>query len=108
MREFAMIQFYVYMLDVIGQDNGRSLYVGSTNSIERRYAEHVQGDGARYTKNKLIKLVFYQTFKTRAEAMHREQALKAMPSIKKRALIDDIFENEYLVDDEIKIPLPTK
>jgi putative endonuclease len=102
-----MIIFFVYMLEVTALDGVRSLYVGSTNSVERRYAEHAQGEGARYTKNKLIKLVFYQSFKTRGEAMQREQQVKRMPPIKKRALIDDIFENEYLTEDEIKLPPQT-
>ncbi len=99
-----MITFFVYMLEVTALDGARSLYVGSTNSVERRYAEHAQGEGARYTKNKLVKLVFYQSFKTRAEAMQREQQLKRLPPIKKLAIIDDIFENEYLTEDEVKLP----
>jgi putative endonuclease len=99
-----LITFFVYMLDVTASGGERSLYVGSTNSVERRYAEHAQGEGARYTKNKLIKLVFYQSFRTRAEAMQREQQLKRMPPVKKRAIIDDIFENEYLTEDEVKLP----
>jgi putative endonuclease len=99
-----MITFFVYMLEVTASDGARSLYVGSTNSVERRYVEHAQGEGARYTKNKLIKLVFYQSFKTRSEAMQRELQIKRMPPIKKHGLIDDIFENEYLTEDEVKLP----
>ncbi|MEX2681959.1 MAG: GIY-YIG nuclease family protein [Candidatus Sigynarchaeota archaeon] len=99
-----MINFYVYMLEVTGIDGARSLYVGSTNSIERRFSEHVKGEGAMYTKNKLVKLVFYQSFKTRAEAMRRERQLKQMTPSKKRALIDDIFENEYLTEDTAIFP----
>nr|MDO8086035.1 GIY-YIG nuclease family protein [Candidatus Sigynarchaeum springense]MDO8117581.1 GIY-YIG nuclease family protein [Candidatus Sigynarchaeota archaeon] len=97
-----MITFFVYMLEVTGPSGTRSLYVGSTNSVERRFTEHVQGEGARYTKNKLIKLVFYQSFKTRAEAMRRERKLKRISPAKKRALVDDIFENEYLTEQDAR------
>ncbi|NMC07335.1 MAG: GIY-YIG nuclease family protein [Candidatus Lokiarchaeota archaeon] len=101
-----MTAYFVYMLEVTALDGKRSMYVGSTNSMERRYREHVHGDGAKFTRNKHVKLVFYQTFKTRSEAMQRELQLKRFPPAKKLALVDDIFENEYLTDDEIKIPLP--
>ena len=95
--------FYVYMLECKGNEGPRSLYVGSTNSLERRFIEHAAGQGAQFTKNKQLKLVFYQTFRTRSEAMLKEQQLKRMPKIKKKALIDDILENEFLVDDELRL-----
>ncbi|MBN2150930.1 MAG: GIY-YIG nuclease family protein [Candidatus Lokiarchaeota archaeon] len=97
-----MVEFFVYMLEVTAPDGARSLYVGSTNSIERRYAEHAEGCGARYTRNKAVKLVFYQHFSTRAAAIRREQQLKRMSPAKKRVLIDDIFENEFLTEDDAK------
>ena len=94
--------FYVYMLETRDRTSGlKSFYVGSTNSLNRRFSEHQEGQGAQFTKNKQLKLVFYQTFRTRSEAMLKEQQLKHMPKIKKKALIDDILENEFLIEDNI-------
>jgi len=94
--------FYVYMLECKTNEGPKLLYVGSTNSLERRFIEHSAGLGAQFTKNKQLKLVFYQTFRTRGEAMLKEQQIKRMPKIKKKALIDDIFENEFLVEDGLR------
>lgn len=92
------------MLECVAQDGIKYFYIGSTNSMERRFTEHALGEGAKFTKDKQLKLVFYQTFRTRSDAMLREQAIKKMPRLKKQALIDDIFENEYLVEDTIEPP----
>lgn len=92
--------FYVYMLECKDDEGPKSLYVGSTNSLKRRFNEHAVGQGAQFTKNKQLKLVFYQTFRTRSEAMLKEQQLKRMPKLKKKVLIDDILENEFLVESE--------
>ena len=94
--------FYVYMLECKSDEGPKSLYVGSTNSLERRFSEHQDGLGAQFTKNKQLKLVFYQSFRTRSEAMLKEQQLKRMPKIKKKALIDDILENEFLVEGDFE------
>ena len=96
--------FYVYMLECKGQEGTKSLYVGSTNCMARRLSEHALGQGAQFTKSKQVTLVFYQTFRTRGDAMIKERELKRMPRLKKKALIDDIFENEYLVEDPLKAP----
>jgi len=99
MDGWCQTMFYVYMLETTTDAGMKSLYVGSTNSLNRRFSEHVAGQGAQFTKNKQLKLVFYQSFRTRSEAMLKEQQLKKMPRLKKKALIADILENEFLIED---------
>ena len=56
-----------------------SLYTGWTNDIEKRIKAHNEGKGAKYTKSRRpVKLVYYEEFQTKEEAMKREYAIKHM------------------------------
>lgn len=66
--------FYTYVLLC---DNG-TYYKGFTNNLERRYQEHLNGHGAKYTaKHKPIRIAYYETFKTEKEAVLREKYFKS-------------------------------
>ena len=66
---------YVYVLGC--RSNGRALtYVGWTNDIERRLAQHNAGKGARSTRGRSWQLLHSESFATKAEAMSREWHLK--------------------------------
>ena len=65
--------FTVYILR---NPSGR-LYVGQTDDLPRRLAQHNSGE-ARWTRNRgPWQLVFQETYSTRSEAMRRERALKS-------------------------------
>jgi putative endonuclease len=65
-----------------------SLYTGSTNDVEARFRDHVEGRGARYTKShKPEKIVYQEKFPTKSEALKREIEIKSWPRVKKEALI---------------------
>ena len=66
-----------------------SLYCGWTNNLEKRIADHNAGKGAKYTKTRLpVKLVYYEEFDTKEEAMSREWHIKQLRREKKMKLID--------------------
>ena len=66
--------FYVY---VIYSDLVNRKYIGHTEDIERRLLEHNNGLLGVYTKNKgPWRLVYFESFQTRSEAMKRELELK--------------------------------
>ena len=66
-----------------------SLYCGWTNNLEKRNADHNAGKGAKYTKTRLpVKLVYYEEFDTKEEAMSREWHIKQLRREKKMELID--------------------
>ncbi len=68
--------WYLYLIEC---DDG-SLYTGITTDVERRYAEHVAGKGARYTRmKKPIRLVGFRECGSRSEALKVEVALKKQP-----------------------------
>ena len=71
-----------------------SLYCGWTNDIEKRIADHNAGKGAKYTKPRLpVKLVYYETFGTKEEAMSREWQIKQLTRADKKKLVEDFGKN---------------
>lgn len=65
-----------------------SLYCGWTNNLEKRIADHNAGKGAKYTKTRLpVKLVYFEEFDTKEEAMSREWHIKQLRREKKMELI---------------------
>lgn len=81
-RGWAM-SFWVYMLRC---ENG-SIYVGQTDDLERRLAEHGDGVGGAYTaENHPVQALWAQEFPTRVEAMTRERQIKNWSRAKKEAL----------------------
>lgn len=83
-RDFMRKKAYTYML----QCRDGSLYTGWTNDLEKRVACHNAGKGGKYTASRLpVKLVYYETFETKQEAMRREYAIKQMNRKEKLKLI---------------------
>lgn len=74
---------FVYVLGC--RHNGRTTtYVGWTNDVARRLAQHNAGTGARSTRGRLWVLLHVETFATRNEAMSREWHLKRDRAFRKR------------------------
>ena len=66
--------YYVYIL--ASKRNGK-LYIGVTNDLARRMAEHRDGLASGFTKKYGVKmLVYYETFDDINAAIHRESRLK--------------------------------
>jgi len=67
----------MYFVYVIQSENGR-LYTGQTNNLARRLDEHRNYRGGRHTKRATrYKLIYFESFRTRGEAMTREKGLKS-------------------------------
>ncbi|MBS0248727.1 MAG: GIY-YIG nuclease family protein [Proteobacteria bacterium] len=66
---------YVYVLGCRGKDRVLT-YVGWTNDVARRLAQHNAGKGARSTRGRTWQLLHSESFATKAEAMSREWHLK--------------------------------
>lgn len=76
--------FWTYMLHCAD----RSFYVGHTDNLEIRVAQHDAGEISGYTQTRLpIKLVWSQEFATRIEALEAERQIKGWSRAKKLALI---------------------
>ena len=63
----------------IVQCSDGTLYTGCTNDLKNRLEKHNAGKGARYTRGRLpVKLVYYEVFATKSEAMKREAQIKKL------------------------------
>lgn len=80
---------YIYMVEC----GDGSLYTGWTKRLEQRIKCHNEGKGAKYTKSRLpVRLVYYEVFATRQEAMKREYAVKQLTRRDKLKLLNDMTE----------------
>lgn len=65
-----------------------SYYIGHTDDLDTRVAQHESGFVSSYTRvRRPIKLMFSEEFPTRDEAKERERQLKGWSRAKKEALI---------------------
>lgn len=64
-------------------------YTGISNNLERRLQEHKNntGKGARYTRNKKIKMVHFEQYSNRALAFRREYQIKKYGHKRKKQII---------------------
>lgn len=66
-----------------------SFYIGSTNNVEARVMDHLNGKGGRYTRShKPQKLVYQEELASKSDALKRELQLKKWTKAKKEALIN--------------------
>lgn len=85
-----MQAWYVYLIEC----RDGSVYTGIAIDVDRRYAEHVAGKGARYTRaHPPLRLLARFECAGRAAASRAEYAVKQLTPVQKRALCDggDVF-----------------
>ena len=66
--------YYVYMLKAKGIKS--VTYVGYTNNLKKRLNLHNSGKGAKFTRGKKWKLVYYKKYDSKTTAMKSEYKLK--------------------------------
>ncbi|WP_218972161.1 GIY-YIG nuclease family protein [Labilibaculum filiforme] len=65
---------YIYILS---NKNRTTLYIGVTSDLDRRIAEHVEGEGSKFSsKYNLTDLVYFEEFDDIGDAISREKKLK--------------------------------
>ena len=65
-----------------------SLYTGISTDVERRFAEHASGRGARYFRGRQpLRVLYRETGHTRSSASAREVAIKSLSRAGKLNLI---------------------
>ena len=81
--------FHVYML----RCRDGSLYVGHTDDLEKRMAEHAEGVASAYTfARRPVQLVWTEEFSRREDAFELERRLKGWVRRKKEAFIRGDFD----------------
>ncbi len=78
---------YTYILECADG----TFYCGWTNDLEQRIKAHNEGKGAKYTRpRRPVKLVYFETFDTKEEAMKREYRIKQLTRAQKEKLINSM------------------
>jgi len=76
--------WFLYLIECC---NG-SYYAGISNDVERRYAQHLAGRGAKYTRaHPPVKLLGTRAFPDRSSASKAEHAIRQLPRAKKLAFL---------------------
>lgn len=65
-----------------------SLYTGITTDIDKRFAVHCSGKGAKYTRGRgPLEVVYREECGTHSDALKRELEIKALPREEKLKMI---------------------
>lgn len=80
-----------------------TLYTGYTTDLNRRLKEHNSKIGSKYTRSRTpVELMYFETFKTKSQAMKREIEIKKFSRKEKFAIISKFDKRnllEYKVGD---------
>ena len=80
---------YMYILEC----SDGSYYTGSTNDLELRLSQHLNGEGSNHTRKRLpVKLLYFEQFSRIDDAFSREKQVQGWSRIKKEALIKDMSD----------------
>ena len=79
------MSYWVYMMS---SANGRALYTGVTNDLQRRVQEHKAGENKGFTKHyNCNNLVYYEKYENVLDAIAREKQIKGWTRQRKEELI---------------------
>jgi putative endonuclease len=80
-----------YWMYILTNERRTVLYVGVTNDLEARLAQHICGQGSGFTwQYRTSCLVYYENFPDPTQAIAREKQLKGWTRAKKVALISKV------------------
>lgn len=81
-----MQKHYVYLV----RCSDDTLYCGYSTDVAARERAHNEGKGAKYTRRRRpVKVVYWEEYDTRSDAMRREYAIKKMKKWEKEELIEE-------------------
>ena len=88
--------YYVYLI-VTKVKNKTISYVGYTNNLNKRIKLHNANKGAKFTKGKKWKLVYYEEYDSKHEAMKNEYSLKTNYTLRNKLKIGKKIENINII-----------
>ena len=73
-----------------------TFYTGYTTDLKSRFEKHNSGCGAKYTRGRiLVKLVYFEIFETKSEALKREIKIKKMNRLRKEKLVLNFDKSKF-------------
>ena len=75
--------YYVYL--IISKNINKTIsYVGYTNNLKNRIILHNKGKGAKFTKGRKWKLIYFKKYISKKSAMREEYILKKNYKLRKK------------------------
>lgn len=85
--------YYVYLLGSIKKSKVKT-YVGYTNNLKSRISKHNSGKGAKSTKGRKWKILYYRKYVFKEKAMSYEYILKKDRKKRKKILFKYLSTNQ--------------
>ena len=82
------MSYYVYLIVSRFKNNKKFSYVGYTNNLQKRLNLHNTGKGAKFTRGKKWKLIYYVKYSTKSLAMKNEFILKKNYKLRKKIILN--------------------
>ena len=78
--------YFVYLIVSSLKNNKKFSYVGYTKNLKTRLKLHNQGKGAKFTRGKKWKLVYYEKYDSKSTALKEEFRLKKNYKLRKKII----------------------
>ena len=78
--------YFVYLILSRNKSKKKLSYVGYTGDLKKRLELHNSGKGAKFTRGKQWKLVYYEKHDSKSEAMKKEYKLKKNYKLRKKLI----------------------
>ncbi len=78
--------YFVYLILSKSKNKKKFSYVGYTGDLKKRLELHNAGKGAKFTRGKKWKLVYYEKYNLKSDAMKNEYKLKKNYRLRKRLI----------------------
>ena len=78
--------YFVYLIVSKLKNRKKLSYVGYTENIKKRLNLHNTNKGAKFTRGKKWKLVYYEKYDSKSEAMKNEYRLKKNYKLRKKLI----------------------
>ena len=82
------MSYFVYLIVSSLKNNKKITYVGYTVDIKKRLKLHNTGKGAKFTRGKKWKLVYYEKYDSKSNAMKNEIKLKKNYKLRKKIILN--------------------
>ena len=84
----AIFMYFVYLL--ISNDKHKHTYVGYTKDLNNRLKLHNSGKGAKFTKGRSWRIIYFRRFNSKSEALKNEYKLKKDYFYRKKIKIQNL------------------
>ena len=78
--------YFVYLITTKNKNKKKFSYVGYAKNIKKRLNLHNLGKGAKFTRGNKWKLVYYEKYDSKSDAMKNEYRLKKDYTLRKKLI----------------------